>query len=110
MDEQVASIRQIADTANLAARCKRVGCEKEWEHCFEPHLPWFVWVAKGTVRIYLSEHSGNARPGVPVYLGVRDVPAIANGFQIEVHEQPWAREIRRQDPDVKGLLIGTTKA
>ena len=73
MDEQVVPIFRVANAANAVAWYKRIGFQREWEHRFEPHLPAFVSVARGTMRIFLSEHKGDARPDTLVYLWVRDV-------------------------------------
>jgi Glyoxalase superfamily protein len=110
MDEQIIPILHVANAAKAAGWYKRIGFEKQWEHRFEPHLPVFACVARDAARIYLSEHSGGARPGTLVYLWVRDVSAIAKDFQVEIRKQPWAHEIELQDPDGNRPRIGTTKA
>jgi hypothetical protein len=40
-------------------------------------MPAFVTVARGSVRLFLSEHTRDARPHTLIYLRVRDVEAIA---------------------------------
>jgi hypothetical protein len=110
MDEQVVPIFRVENAANAVAWYKCIGFQREWEHRFEPHLPAFVSVARGTMRIFLSEHKGDARPDTLVYLWVRDVFAIAKDVQVEVYEQPWAHEIELRDPDGNRLRIGTSKA
>jgi hypothetical protein len=110
MDEQIIPILHVANAAIAAVWYRRIGFEKQSEHRFEPHLPVFACVARGAVRIYLSEHSGDARPDALVYLWVRNVSAIAKDFQVEIRKEPWAYEIELQDPDGNRLRIGTTKA
>ena len=110
MDEQVIPILHVADAAEAVAWYARLDFHREWEHRFEPHFPAFVSIARGTVRIFLSEHKGDARPDTLVYLWVRDVSSIAKDFQVKVSEQPWAREIELRDPDGNRLRIGTAKA
>jgi Glyoxalase superfamily protein len=110
MDEQVIPILHTANAANAVTWYERIGFQKEWEHRFEPNLPAFVSVARGAVRIYLSEHKGDARADTLVYIWVRDVFAVAKDFQVEVNQQPWADEIELRDPDGNRLRIGTTKA
>jgi Glyoxalase superfamily protein len=110
MDEQAVPILHVANAANAVAWYNRIGFQKEWEHHFEPQLPAFVSVARGTVRIFLSEHKGDARPDTLVYLWVRDVSSIAKDFQVTVNDQPWAHEIELRDPDGNRLRIGTAKA
>jgi len=110
MDEQVIPILHVANAAKAVAWYTRLDFHQEWEHRFEPHLPAFVSIARGTVRIFLSEHKGDARPDTLVYLWVRDVSSIAKDFQVKVSEQPWAHEIELRDPDGNRLRIGTAKA
>lgn len=61
------------------------------------------------MRLYLSEHKGDARPDTLVYIWVQDVFAVAREFQVEVNEQPWAQEVELRDPDGNRLRIGTRK-
>jgi hypothetical protein len=110
MDEQAVPILHVADAANAVASYNRIGFQKQWEHRFEPHLPAFVSVTRGTMRIFLSEHKGDARPDTLVYLWPSDLPSIAKDFQVAVNDQPWAHEIELRDPDGNRLRIGTAKA
>jgi catechol 2,3-dioxygenase-like lactoylglutathione lyase family enzyme len=107
MDEEAIPILHVTDAAAAVAWYERLGFTKEWEHRFEPGFPAFVSVARGQVRLFLSEHKGDARPGTLVYLRVRDVDAIAAEFGVTVEEAPWAREIAIRDPDGNRLRIGT---
>ncbi|KAA5837221.1 VOC family protein [Saccharopolyspora hirsuta] len=107
MDEEVIPILHVADAEVAAAWYQRLGFVKEWEHRFEPGLPAFVEVVRGRVRLFLSEHSGDARPDTLVYLRVRDVDAVAAEFSATVGEAPWAREVELRDPDGNRLRIGT---
>jgi catechol 2,3-dioxygenase-like lactoylglutathione lyase family enzyme len=105
--EEVIPILRVADAARAASWYRRLGFEQEWEHRFAPHLPAFVSVARGSVRLFLSEHTGDARPVTLVYLRVQDVDGIAAEFGLPVEEAPWAREVELQDPDGNRLRIGT---
>ncbi|NEY33780.1 VOC family protein [Streptomyces sp. PRKS01-65] len=107
MDEEVIPILRVEDAAAATAWYERLGFAKQWEHRFEPGLPAFVEVARGGVRLFLSEHEGDARPATLVYLRVRDVEAIASAFGVQVTDAPWAREIELRDPDGNRLRIGT---
>jgi catechol 2,3-dioxygenase-like lactoylglutathione lyase family enzyme len=106
VDEEVIPILRVADAAAAVAWYRRLGFTKEWEHHFAPGLPAFVSVARGRVRLFLSEHHGDARPDTLIYLRVGDVDAIAAEFGVAVEEQPWARELELRDPDGNRLRIG----
>ena len=70
-------------------------------------MPAFVSVARGRVRLFLSEHRGDARPDTLVYLRLDAVEEIAAEFGVTVGEAPWAREIELRDPDGNRLRVGT---
>ena len=107
MDEEAIPILRVEDAAAAVAWYERLGFAKQWEHRFEPGLPAFVEIARGRVRLFLSEHKGDARPDTLVYLRMRDVKAIASEFGVQVKDAPWAREIELRDPDGNRLRIGT---
>ncbi|CAL9339214.1 glyoxalase superfamily protein [Streptomyces griseomycini] len=106
-EEEVIPILRVEDAAAAVTWYERLGFDKQWEHRFEPGLPVFVEVARGGVRLFLSEHKGDARPDTLVYLRVRDVEAIASEFGVQTEDAPWAREIELRDPDGNRLRIGT---
>ncbi|MGA5296623.1 glyoxalase superfamily protein [Streptomyces koyangensis] len=107
MHEEVVPILRVADAAAAVAWYERLGFARQWEHRFAPELPAFVEVARGGVRLFLSEHEGDARPDTLIYLRVRDVEAIAVEFGVTAEDAPWAREIELRDPDGNRLRIGT---
>ncbi|RZB20130.1 VOC family protein [Streptomyces sp. F001] len=107
MDEEIIPILHVADAAAAVRWYERLGFGKQWEHRFEPGLPAFVEVARGRMRLFLSEHAGDARPDTLVYLRVADVDAVAAEFGVQVADAPWAREIELRDPDGNRLRIGT---
>jgi catechol 2,3-dioxygenase-like lactoylglutathione lyase family enzyme len=100
----------VEDAARAVAWYERLGFHKEWEHQFEPGFPWFVSVARGPVRLYLSEHKGDARPDTLVQLYVRDVDAVAEEFGVPVDEEGLAgRECKLVDPDRNRLHVATPR-
>ncbi|MFF2777134.1 glyoxalase superfamily protein [Streptomyces sp. NPDC058052] len=109
MDEEAIPILRVEDAAAAVAWYGRLGFAEQWVHRFEPGFPAFVEVARGGVRLFLSEHTGDARPDTLVYLRVRDVGAIASEFGAQVQDMPWASEIELRDPDGNRLRIGTPR-
>lgn len=107
MGEQVIPILRTADAATSVQWYERIGFVKESEHRFAEDLPAFVAVVRGPIKLFLSEHAGDASPDTLVYLRVDDVDAIAGEFGVEVESAPWAREIELCDPDGNRLRIGT---
>lgn len=89
----------------------RLGFAKEWDHQFEPGFPWFVSVARGNVRLYLSEHEGDARPDTLLHLYVRDIDTVSQEFDVPVDEDGLAgRECELVDPDGNRLRVATRRA
>src|SRR3954471_14239633 len=110
MDEEVVPVLYVEDAALPVACYGRLGFVKEWEHQFEPNFPWFVSVARGNARLYLSEHKGDARPDTLIHLYVNDVDAVAEEFGTHVDEEGLAgRECALKDPDGNRLRIATRR-
>ncbi|MGW8065504.1 glyoxalase superfamily protein [Streptomyces ziwulingensis] len=109
MDEEVVPVLRMADAAAAVRWYARLGCAEQWEHRFEPGLPASVEAARGRMRLFPSEHTGDARPDTPVYPRVADVDAAAAFGGVRVEEAPWAREIELRDPDGNRRRIGTLR-
>jgi catechol 2,3-dioxygenase-like lactoylglutathione lyase family enzyme len=107
MTEEVIPILRVADAENAVSWYERLGFEKQWEHRFEPGFPAFVSVARGGMRLFLSEHEGDARPDTLLHIWVDDVDAVGAEFGVSPEEQPWGREIELRDPDGNRLRIAT---
>ncbi len=111
MSEEVVPVLYVEDAARAVAWYERLGFGKEWEHQFEPGFPWFVSVARGQVRLYLSEHKGDARPNTLIHLYVDDVDTIAQEFGVTVDEEGLAgRECALEDPDGNRLRVATRRS
>jgi catechol 2,3-dioxygenase-like lactoylglutathione lyase family enzyme len=105
-DDEVTPIMRVADADRAVAWYARLGFGKEWEHRFEPGFPAFVCVARGRARLFLSEHTGDARPGTLVYLRLADADAAAAELGVSLEDTPWdTREIEVRDPDGNRLRI-----
>jgi hypothetical protein len=116
MDEEVIPILRVRNAAAAAVWYARMGFVQEWEHRFAPGLPAFVSVVResdadhslrGRMHLFLSEHTGDARPDTLIYMRRADVEEVAAEFGVDVEDAPWAREIELRDPDGNRLRIGT---
>ena len=105
--EEVIPILRVADALATAEWYERLGFSVEGVHRFAPDLPVFATIARGPVTLFLSEHTGDARPDTLVYLRVHDVHALGASLGIAPHENPWGWEIEVADPDGNRLRIGT---
>jgi Glyoxalase superfamily protein len=111
MDEEVVPVLHVEDAGRAVEWYARLGFQKEWEHQFEPGLPWFVSVARGKVRLYLSEHKGDARPDTLIHLYVNDIDAVSKEFGIPVDEDGLAgRECDFADLDGNRLRVATRRS
>ena len=108
-EEEVVSVLRVADAARAVAWYARLGFHKQWQHQFEPGFPCFVSIARGRVRLFLSEHRG-ANPNALVHLYVANVDEIAAEFGETVDEQGLAgRQVNLTDPDGNRLRIATPR-
>jgi catechol 2,3-dioxygenase-like lactoylglutathione lyase family enzyme len=111
VEEEVIPVLYVEDAARALAWYGRLGFRKQWEHQFQPGFPWFVSVARGRVRLYLSEHKGDARPNTLIHLNVSDIDAVAHEFGIAVDEDGLAgRECDLEDPDGNRLRVATPRS
>lgn len=104
--ELIAPIFRVTDAEETAQWYRRLGFTVVSRNRFSPNLPLYMILAKGPVRIHLSEHAGDAKPESLVYFYVGDLDRIAAEFGVEVSNQPWAREILLVDPDGNRLRLG----
>jgi Glyoxalase superfamily protein len=111
MDEEVVQVLHVEDAARDVAWYRPLRFIKEWEHQFERGFPWFVSVARGNVRLYLSEHKGDARPDTLIHLYVRDIDAVSEEFGTPIDEEGLAgRECALTDPDGNRLRVATWRS
>jgi len=101
----------VEEATRAVAWYGRLGFVKEWEHQFEPGFPSFVSVARGKIRLYLSEHEGDARPDTLIHLYVKDIEAVSEEFEVAVDEDGLAgRECHLRDPDGNRLRVATRRS
>ena len=108
-EEKVIPILRVRDAAAAVSWYKRLGFRQVSVHRFAPELPAFVTIERGPMRLFLSEHSGDARPDTLLYLSIHDIYPIAKEFGTMVEEAPWGFEIEIRDPDANRLRIGMPK-
>jgi catechol 2,3-dioxygenase-like lactoylglutathione lyase family enzyme len=107
MIEEIVPILRVADADAAVAWYERLGFCKEWEHRFDQDCPAFVSVAHGPVRLFLSEHLGDARPDTLVFLVVDDIDAVVTKFGRPAGDQPYGCDFELHDPDGNRLRIST---
>jgi hypothetical protein len=110
-DEETVPVLRVDDAAVAEAWYGRLGFELEWEHRFEPDFPVFASVRRGPegagVRLFLSEHRGDANPGAgSVYLRVRDVAPIAAEFGVDIVASDGRLEVHLEDPYGNRIVAG----
>ncbi len=88
VEEAVIPILRAADAEVAVGWYARLGFRKESEHRFAPGLPAFVTVARGSIHLFLSEHTGDARPATLIHLQVTNVDAIAAEFGVGPEDEP----------------------
>jgi hypothetical protein len=111
MAEEVVPVLYVEEAKRAVAWYARLRFVKEWEHRFEPGFPAFVSIARGNVRLYLSEHKDDARPDTLIHLYVNDIDAVSEEFGVPVDEQGLAgRECDLVDPDGNRLRVAARRS
>lgn len=105
MAEQAIPVLRVTDVSVSLAWYARLGFSEEWRHQFEEGYPWFVSVVRGEVRLFLSEHEGDAAPDTLVHLRLGGLDHLAAELGEPVRPQPWGRELAVTDPDGNRLRI-----
>jgi len=107
MRETVAPIMRISDIDRAVEWYARLGFRHVGQHRSEPHLPAYVFVARGDVWLHLSQNEGDAQPGSLIYVFVDDdLDAIAREFDTHVHDNDWGRDLELEDPDGNRIRVG----
>jgi len=105
---KVVPFLRVADAEASAEWYARLGFTIDWRHRFAPHLPLFISLSTGDGQVFLSEHTGDARPDTLLYVYVEDVDAVAAELGVDVKLAPYdVRELEVRDPDGNRLRIGT---
>jgi hypothetical protein len=68
---------------------------------------WYERLQRGDISLFLSEHTGDARPDTLVYLRVRDAERLAASLGVATEDNPWGPDFEIADPDGNRLRIGT---
>ena len=106
---EVVPILRVADAERARSWWERLGFEQEWVHRFYEGAPAFVAMRHAGSRVFLSEHTGDARPDTLLYLWVDNLDRIATEFDVEPQPAEWderVREVQLADPDGNRLRIG----
>ncbi len=84
-----------------------LGFSLDWEHRFADDLPLYMQVSRGSLRLHLSEHHGDACPGSTVFVRMRGIEALQRELAAKayrylrpgVKQAPWgARVMEVTDP------------
>jgi catechol 2,3-dioxygenase-like lactoylglutathione lyase family enzyme len=111
VDAEVVPVLYVEDASRAVSWYERLGFRKEWEHQFEPGFPWFVSVARGHARLYLSEHKGDARANTLIHLYIDDIDAVSKEFGVPIDEDGLAgRECDFDDLDGNRLRVATRRS
>ena len=104
--DSIPVLRSLDERKCRAFYCGLLGFEVDFEHRFEPHLPLYLGLVRGPVKLHLSEHRGDAATGSAIFVWMRGIDDYRReltgrdaGFTVPaIADQPWGREIGLVDP------------
>lgn len=115
MQTVIPQLRMTNAQRSLAFYVDGLGFVVDWEHRFEPGFPLFVQLTRAGQSIFLTEHTGDCKPGGAVYFIVPDVDACFEDFKSRgmapyapPEDMPWGtREMQLRDPDGNRLRFAS---
>jgi catechol 2,3-dioxygenase-like lactoylglutathione lyase family enzyme len=109
--EETVPILRASDAAESLEWYERLGFAEEWTHRFTPTSPVFMSIRRGSpgagVRIFLSEHRGDAQPDGLLYLRVADAAPVAAEFGLELQDNGARYEVSLVDPAGNRIRVGS---
>ncbi|OWR29870.1 glyoxalase/bleomycin resistance/extradiol dioxygenase family protein [Saccharibacillus sp. O23] len=63
-----------------------LGFTVDFEHRFEEGMPLYFQVSRGPIKLHLSEHNGDCKPGSAVRIGARNLEALRSELQDKPHD------------------------
>jgi catechol 2,3-dioxygenase-like lactoylglutathione lyase family enzyme len=83
-----------------------LGFSVEFEHRFEPSLPLYLGINRGTLHLHLSEHHGDASPGATLFVPMHNIELLRDelhgkgyGYaRPEIVQQGWGKVLEVYDP------------
>ncbi|MGC4025373.1 MAG: glyoxalase superfamily protein [Mesorhizobium sp.] len=83
-----------------------LGFQLDWEHRFGPNMPLYMQVSRGSLKLHLSEHSGDASPGSTALVYMEGVEALQKELidkkykynRPGLQKQDWGLECTVIDP------------
>lgn len=104
--ESIPVLRSLDERKCRAFYCGFLGFEVDFEHRFAPHMPLYLGLVRGPVKLHLSEHRGDAVTGTALFVWIAGIDAYRSelaasetGIAVpEIADQPWGREIGLVDP------------
>lgn len=94
-----------------------LGFKLDWTHRFDDTLPLYMQVSRSDCILHISEHFGDALPGMALRIEVEDAAAYQQQLLAQqykharpgLEETPWgAQEVRLTDPFGNRLTFYTT--
>jgi hypothetical protein len=77
-----------------------LGFKVDWEHRFEPALPLYMQVSRGSFALHLTEHYGDCTPGSKVFVEMSGVA--------ELHAELTAKNYNYLRPGLEKESWGAT--
>lgn len=78
--------------------CGFLGFAVDWEHTFEPGMPVYMQVSRGSLRFHLSEHHGDGSPGIHIHVEMTGVE--------DFHREVMAKGYRFMRPGLQDEFYG----
>ncbi|MCG7549299.1 glyoxalase superfamily protein [Pseudoalteromonas sp. Of7M-16] len=106
-------IRSFDENAAHAFYLEFLGFKLDWKHQFEADLPVYMQISKDSCILHISEHYGDASPGVSIRIECDDLKSYHTQLTAKqfkharpgISEQPWGIEMAISDPFGNKLIF-----
>ena len=114
MKSVIPILRSFDEAKARAFYIDYLGFKIDWQHRFEPTLPLYLQISRGSLILHLSEHHGDCTPGAALRIDCEQLDELLAELKARtyanahptIETMPWQmQEMRITDPFGNRLIF-----